>query len=88
MYSLRRERDGAGDSGGMSTIFWVENGLIRYENFAKPRVGASIRVGATYARSYAAHEYWQTTLVTEILEATENRIRFKTENSVYVWEIV
>lgn len=88
MYSLVREKDGAGDSGGMSTIFWVENDLIRYENFAKPRVGASIRVGALYARSYAAQEYWQTTLVTEILEETENRIRFKTKNSVYVWEIV
>ena len=87
-YSLTREQDGAGDSGMMSTIFWVEDGTIKYENFARPKVGANIRVGSLYGRSYAAQDYWQTTLITEILEETENRVRFKTKNSTYLWEIM
>ena len=87
-YSLRRERDGAGDSGPASTIYWIEDNKIKHENFAKPRVGCVVEVGSLTGRSYAAQDYWRTTMITEILEETESRVRFKTKNSTYVWEIL
>ena len=52
-------------------------------------------VGSPYARSYSAQDWWQTTIITEILEErTEEggieyvRFRtgnFKTGNSEYEW---
>lgn len=86
-YFLRRERDGAGDAGPASTIYWIEDGKIQHENFARPKVGCLVEVGSIIARSYAAQDYWRTTPVTEILEESENRVRFKTKNSIYVWEV-
>jgi hypothetical protein len=36
-YSLRRDRDGAGDSGPMSLVAWqLEDGTIKYEHDARP----------------------------------------------------
>jgi hypothetical protein len=87
-YSLRRERDGAGDSGPASIIYWIDDGKVKHENFGRPKVGCVVEVGSLTGRSYAAQDYWRTTKVTEILEETENRIRFKTGNSTYVWEII
>jgi hypothetical protein len=85
-YTLVRESDGAGDSGGMSTIFYQdENGEVKYENNARPRVGVAIRVGSIYGRTYSLHDYWTTTPITEIIEDTPDMVRFKTMNSEYVW---
>lgn len=86
-YAMYRERDGAGDSGGMSTALWQsEDGQIRVEHNARPRVGVAMRVGSIYARTMQAQDWWQTTLITEILESRENFVRFRTTNSVYTWE--
>jgi hypothetical protein len=96
-YSLRRTRDGAGDSGGMSlaTIptFDQDTGKIvdiEYIHEARPQIGASMRVGSLSARSYAPQDWWETTLVTEILEERTEEdgveyVRFKTGNSEYEW---
>ena len=95
-YSLRRTRDGAGDSGPMSdavTPIWDDNGKLVdkiIEHRARPKVGAAMVVGAPYARSYSAQDYWQTTPITDILEErTEDDgaeyVRFKTGNSEYEW---
>lgn len=89
-YSLTRTGDGAGDSGNMSMAYsYSENELIVEQN-AKPRVGAVIRVGSLASRSFSA-DWWQTTPVTEILEEhTDDEgnqvVRFKTQNSEYVWK--
>lgn len=95
-YSLRRTRDGAGDSGPMShALFPVydDDGKImdieRIDN-AEPEVGASMRVGSIIGRSYSTQDWWQTTLITEILEAKDTEeggryVRFKTGNSEYEW---
>ena len=86
MYSLRRESDGAGDSGSMSTAIWRgEGGEIHTEYNARPRVGAVIRVGTMLTRSYRVQDWWQTTTITEILEERENYVRFRTSNSIYEW---
>lgn len=85
-YSLRRERDGAGDSGGMSIAFWeTEDGSVDVEHDARPRLGVAMRVGSLYARTMQAQDWWQTTYITEILEEREDYVRFKTTNSIYEW---
>jgi hypothetical protein len=88
MYSLRRERDSAGDSGGMSTLLWQEDDEIKYEHNAQPRVGVCIRVGSIYARTMEAQDWWQTTYITEILEEEERYVKFRTGNSVYEWRVL
>lgn len=93
-YSLRRTRDGAGDSGLMSRAFWIDpnaEGGVASEDNAIPRVGVSMRVGCHFGRSYSAQDWWQTTLITEILEDVTHEdgsryIRFKTGNSEYEWK--
>lgn len=97
-YGLKRTRDGAGDSGLMSEAYFPDQldefGVMKKKNNAKPEIGASIRVGSPYSRTYQAFDYWTTTPVTEILEEwTEARegggailyVRFKTTNSEYIW---
>ena len=90
-YSLRRDRDGAGDSGPMLMTFdWdqrkdCEQGVIE--------VGKGVKCGSLYARSYSGQDWWLTTPVTEIIDAIrvyneeskewEDHIRFKTGNSLY-----
>lgn len=96
-YSLRRTRDGAGDSGLMSdavTPIWDSNGKLVdkiIKHCARPQVGAVMVVGSPFARSYSAQDWWQTTPITEILEErTEDDgveyVRFKTGNSEYEWK--
>lgn len=95
-YSLRRTRDGAGDSGMMSLAliptYDQDTGEIvdveRKED-ARPQIGASMRVGSHYARTFG-QDWWQTTLITAILEERKTDegeyVKFKTGNSTYEWE--
>jgi len=87
MYNLRRERDGAGDCGTLSMAIWLENDEVRYEYAARPRVGVAMRVGSSFARTYHAQDWWQTTIITEILEENDHYVKFKTGNSTYEWWI-
>jgi hypothetical protein len=92
-YSLRRTRDGAGDSGLMSMALWEDENSessVAMEDNAKPRVGVVMRVGSHYGRTYSSQDWWQTTYITEILEERTEEdgteyIRFKTGNSEYEW---
>ena len=96
-YSLRRTRDGAGDSGLMSdaiTPIWSEDGnrLVDkiVEHSARPKVGAVMVVGSHYARTFSSQDYWQTTPITAILEERTEEdgseyVRFRTGNSEYEW---
>lgn len=89
MYRLYREdNENVGDSGGMSILLWEESGEVKFENDARPRVGTAILVGSLYARTMQYQDWWQTSYITEILEESENRVKFKTQNSVYIWEKV
>lgn len=89
-YSLQKVDGTAGDSGQMSLLVWEENGEVKYENNASPRVGCIIRVGSIFGRSYASQDYWQTSLIEEILDEWKDNdkecIRFKTKNSIYIWK--
>ena len=95
-YWMFRTRDQMGDSGTMSMALvptYDENGKVvdvQYVDNARPQVGYVMRVGSGYARSYSAQDWWQTTVITEILEDTINEdgseyVRFKTGNSIYEW---
>ena len=58
---------------------------------ARPQIGASMRVGSITGRTYSAQDWWQTTLITEILEERTEEdgteyVRFKTGNSEYEWK--
>ena len=91
-YSLHRLKDEAGDSGQMSMALWKiddeesENFPLGIEHDARPRIGVAMRVGSLYARSFKYQDYWQTTIITEILEESENYVKFKTTNSIYEWK--
>jgi hypothetical protein len=92
-YSLRRTRDGAGDSGNMSVAYHDPDGESEpvVEHDARPRVGVVMRVGSYTARSFDPQDWWQTTPVTEIVEdyvddEGDQWVRFKTKNSEYIWK--
>lgn len=85
MYSLYRHRDGAGDSGPMSMMMYP--GGDREQN-ARPKVGGVIRVGSWTARSFSPQDWWQTTMITKILEESEFSVVFQTGNSTYTWNIL
>lgn len=86
-YSLSREKDRAGDAGQMSLGLWRDDKAeFQQEHNCRPRVGIAMRVGSLSARTFSAQDWWQTTVITEILEESENRVRFKTGNSIYIWE--
>ena len=92
-YSLKRTRDGAGDSGMMSKAivptFDHDSGKvidIQEEENARPRLGVAMRVGTPFSRSYANQDYWTTTVIVEILEESEHYVKFRTGNSVYEWK--
>lgn len=96
-YTLRRTRDGAGDSGLMSDLSiptFEEGSTTRVASWetkhnARPEVGGLMTVGSHYARTYSHQDWWRTTLITEILEEKEEGdqlyVRFKTGNSEYEW---
>lgn len=86
MARLRRVSDGAGDVGGLSqAIAWNADRTFKEVVSHRPTVGCSMYVGSVTARTYQDQDYWLTTIVTEILEDTEDYVRFKTENSEYEW---
>jgi hypothetical protein len=89
MYILKRCSDGVGDSGGMSDAIFIDvDDTVRVEHNARPRLGARMRIGSTFARSYSHQDYWTMTPITEIIDDSPNYVKFRTSNSVYEWIIV
>jgi len=90
-YSMYRQDDGVGDSGPLSDALYLteDKSDVIYEHNAVPRVGVCMRVGSLTARSFTAHDWWQTSYITEILEEENStdyhRVKFKTKNSIYIW---
>jgi hypothetical protein len=92
MYSLKRLKDGIGDSGGMSLGLWLdeskpEGDQVVCEENARPRVGIALRVGSRFARTMTHQDWWQTTIIKEIIEDRIDYVKFVTENgSTYEWK--
>jgi hypothetical protein len=89
MATLLKEIDGDyefKDGGGCSqAIKWNEDGTFKEVVSNRPTVGCSMLVGSVTARSFSNQDYWLTTEVLEILEETEEKVRFRTKNSIYEW---
>lgn len=85
MAHLYRIPDGVGDSGASSLALGLDDdGKLVVKGY-RPIVGCLMQVGSVTARSYSTQDYWTTTPVTEIIEETENYVKFKTRNSIYEW---
>jgi len=84
MYSLFRKRDNAGNEGDNSIVFWKENESIEILENSKPIIGKQIYVADSLSSILTS--FWVTTVVTEILEESENYCLFKTTNSIYEWK--
>jgi hypothetical protein len=77
-YKLVREKDGlVKQSKEIKWIEFDENGRFKAD-YQEPEVGRSL-IMSPFNASFT----WQTTLVTEITEETQESIKFKTENSNY-----
>lgn len=94
-YSMFRTKDDAGDSGSMSDAYHWPNGqddggYPEIIHDSKPFVGAIMRVGSVNSRSYSNQDWWQTTMITEIIEEWTDddgeHVKFKTGNSIYLWK--
>lgn len=84
------DKKGRGDSGPMSIALWKDDeNTIQQERDARPRIGVAMRVGTYMARSYSAQDWWQTTLIKEIVKDTPDEVVFKTQSgSEYTWRII
>jgi len=93
MATLRRivPDDGKGDSGAYSQSIRILNEYVPYfgaetvNEGERPVVGCIMRVGSMSARSYSSQDYWQTSVITQILEDTPEKVVFRTSNSTYEW---
>lgn len=90
-FSLRRDRDGAGDAGSMLRAVTMKGKYIGKDGLVK--VGCGIHCGSYYARSYANQDWWLTTAVTKIVSVKTVQgdlpnikiieVKVKTKNSDY-----
>lgn len=80
MYTLLRLEDKHFTDGRHSrAIEWNEDGTFKEDHGEYPRLGCSMMVG------YGVATHWLTTTIQEILEQTEDYVKFKTKNSTYEW---
>lgn len=84
------DEKGRGDSGPLSeALVWPQEGGYPKAEGNRPKIGCSMKVGSIYARSFSAQDYWLTTPIVEILEDSENQVKFKTRSgSIYTWKII
>jgi len=74
------------DGGSCSqAIKWNKDGTFNSVVGRRPTIGCSMLVGSSTARSYSNQDYWLTTEVTEIIEESEQEVKFKTKKSTYIW---
>lgn len=90
-YSLRRDYDGAGDSGMLFESLSLDGDKNVVVDSKFVRVGSAVKVGSPYARTFEYQDWWMTTPVTEIKEVVENEdefiVYFKTKNSDYTLKV-
>jgi hypothetical protein len=85
MATLRRESDGEGYFG--SRVESIDPETQEIKAAAGPEVGKMFLVGTVTAGMFSTRDWWRTNVVTEILEETEDKVRFKTASgSTYTFE--
>lgn len=77
-YRLTRERDNlVKESARVIWLEWNEDGTFKSKH-DQPTIGRSLLM-SPFNEFYT----WQTTVIVEIVEQTEDSLRFRTENSIY-----
>jgi hypothetical protein len=75
MATLKRDGDGEGHYGSrVDAIDRVRGKVVGHE----PMVGFCLLVGTATAGTYTTRDWWRTTEITEIIESSDCKIRFKT----------
>lgn len=80
----------AGDEGSMSCLLNVnDKGETVFKEGVRPEIGWRICVGSRYARFLQKQDWWQTNVITQILEESNDRVLFETKSgSIYEWKII
>ena len=65
-----------------SAVLYDEDKIYKEVMGERPIKGCSMVIAR------GINSYWITTEITEILEDTQNYVRFKTKNSLYEWKII
>jgi hypothetical protein len=81
MYTLIRERDSLTLTG--SNIAWVEWN----DNGRSKHLHPDVKIGRSLLLNPGIYYTWMTTTVVEIIEESEDCIKFRTKNSVYELKI-
>lgn len=80
MAKLIRDGDGEGYQGSLvEAIDPITGNVIGHE----PLIGYRLKVGTMTAGMFTERDWWMTTAITEIISEDDNKMRFKTKNSVY-----
>ena len=79
MFKLTRERDGL--TKVSEKILWIEfDKFGRFkESYDEPAINRSLLMSP-----FNFGFTWQTTVIDEIIEKTEDLVKFKTKNSIYI----
>ena len=83
MARLTRERDGEGYSGSRVEAYDPITGELTGH---EPIIGCCLLVGTVTASMFSSRDYWVTTPITEIIEETDEKMRFATSTSIYTLE--
>jgi len=79
-YTLIRLNDNKVITGtGSDSIAFKKDGTFKKAYKERPKLKCSLVIGRKL------YDWWQTTIVTEILFETDTYCRFKTTNSEYIW---
>lgn len=79
-FKLVRDSDGEGDEG--DCLVSIHPVSLEHKP-CEILVGYLVQCGSKRARTMSWQDYWMTTPVVEILEATNKKVRFTTKNSTY-----
>jgi hypothetical protein len=85
MATLYRDRDGEGHYGCVLDSINPETKEVKPTR--GPVVGEMLFIGTMTAGMFSKRDWWRTNVVTEIIEETEHKVRFKTASgSIYTLE--
>lgn len=85
-FSLKREKDGRGDSGAMLCSINPKT-QKQIGSLGTIIVGCCVQCGSFFARSYANQDWWKTSPVIKILEVSKNNSWVKIETKTSIYEI-
>jgi len=85
MARLVRDRDGEGHYGSVLNLIPanLSDSMHSWDGNPESLLGFGLYIGTVTGGMFSSRDWWCTTVITEILEITNDHIRFKTKNSFY-----